>query len=176
MSSEHVAASVASKQEKFVVVVVCVTVPTGFFALQPNHDPHHFILRFVRLTRNMSMRRHDLNGAWILDKSQKNWSMNNYLRVMHVDPVAVEAHEKGELEFDTIHTINMDRKKVKIVKRSRVNNDFVVELTFGQEELIRFASWGSPETEPGHYRRTRALENCQFVANLQRWQGFCYRH
>ena len=103
------------------------------------------------------MRRHDLNGAWILDKSQKNWSMNNYLRVMHVDPVAVEAHEKGELEFDTIHTINMDRKKVKIVKRSRVNNDFVVELTFGQEELISLPPGDRPKRSlattdgPGHF-------------------------
>ena len=28
--------------------------------------------------------------------------MSNYLRTLDVDPVAIEAHEKGELDFDTI--------------------------------------------------------------------------
>ena len=110
------------------------------------------------------MRRQDLNGAWILDKTQKDWSMNNYLKVMKVDPVAVEAHEKGEMEFDTIHTITMDSKKVEIVKRSRVNNDVTVELNFGQEQLITLPPGDRPKRSlatsqgPGHLRIVNSLQ------------------
>jgi hypothetical protein len=110
------------------------------------------------------MRRNDLNGAWILDKTQQNWSMNNYLRVMKVDPVAIEAHEKGELEFDTIHTITMDHEKVKIVKRSRVNSDVVVELTFGKEELIHLPPGDRPKRSlatsdgPTHLKIVNSLQ------------------
>jgi hypothetical protein len=84
----------------------------------------------------MTSRRTSLNGAWILDKTKVPWSMNNYLRVMKVDDVAIEAHEKGELEFETFHTITMDEHTVKIVKRSRVNNDFLVDLEFGKEQVV----------------------------------------
>ena len=77
-----------------------------------------------------------LNGCWILDKSRDNWSMNEYLQTMNVDPLAIEAHEKGEKEYETYHTIEFinNNTGVKIVKRSRVNNDVVVELNFGQEQ------------------------------------------
>jgi hypothetical protein len=80
-------------------------------------------------------RRTTLNGCWILDKSRDNWSMNEYLQTMNVDPLAIEAHEKGEKEYETYHTIEFinNNTGVKIVKRSRVNNDVVVELNFGQE-------------------------------------------
>ena len=80
-------------------------------------------------------RRTTLNGCWILDKSRENWSMSEYLQIMNVDPLAIEAHEKGEKEYETYHTIEFinNNTGVKIVKRSRVNNDVVVELNFGQE-------------------------------------------
>ena len=76
-----------------------------------------------------------LNGCWILDKNRENWSMNDYLQTMNVDPLAIEAHEKGEKEYETYHTIEFisNNNGIKIVKRSRVNNDVVVELNFGQE-------------------------------------------
>lgn len=76
-----------------------------------------------------------LNGCWILDKTRDNWSMNEYLQTMNVDPLAIEAHEKGEKEYETYHTIEFinDNTGIKIIKRSRVNNDVVVELNFGQE-------------------------------------------
>ena len=112
----------------------------------------------------MSTKRTDLNGAWILDKSQKDWSMNNYLRVMKVDPVAIEAHEKGELEFDTIHTITMDSQKVNIVKRSRVNNDVTVDLVFGQEQLVKLPPGDRPKHSlatsegPDHLRVVHSLQ------------------
>jgi len=110
------------------------------------------------------MKRQDLNGTWILDKTQSNWSMNNYLRVMKVDPVAIEAHEKGEMEFDTIHTITMDATKVHIVKRSRVNNDVTVELIFGQEQLITLPPGDRPKRSlatsegPGHLKIVHSLQ------------------
>ena len=80
-------------------------------------------------------RRTTINGCWILDKSRDNWSMSEYLQTMNVDPLAIEAHEKGEKEYETYHTIEFidNNTGVKIVKRSRVNNDVVVELKFGQE-------------------------------------------
>jgi hypothetical protein len=83
----------------------------------------------------MSMIRDSLNGTWILDKTREPWSMNEYLRTLNVDPLAIQAHEKGEKEQDTFHTIELDRHKVKIIKRSRVNNDLVVELVLGQEKV-----------------------------------------
>lgn len=59
--------------------------------------------------------------------------MSDYLRIMDVDPLAIVAHEKGELEYDTFHTIELSPQKVKIIKRSRVNNDLVTELQLNQE-------------------------------------------
>jgi hypothetical protein len=61
--------------------------------------------------------------------------MKNYLATMGVDPLAIEAHEKGELEHETIQTISLTRGKVKIVKRSRVNNDVTVELDLNKENV-----------------------------------------
>ena len=82
------------------------------------------------------LRRDSLNGAWILDKTREPWSMKHYLEVMNVDPLAIEAHEKGEKEHDTIHTITMDHQRVQIVKRSRVNNDLVVDLEFNKHTVV----------------------------------------
>lgn len=110
------------------------------------------------------MRRDSLNGAWILDKTRQDWSMNNYLRVMKVDPVAVEAHEKGDLEFDTIHTITMDHARVQIVKRSRVNNDVTQDLVFGQELMVHLPPGDRPKRSlatsqgPGHLQVVHSLQ------------------
>jgi hypothetical protein len=82
--------------------------------------------------------RNTLAGAWVLDKSRGVWSMRGYLETLHVNELAIQAHEKGEQEYDTIHTItfpDFNFEKVKIVKRSRVNNDLVVELTLGEESV-----------------------------------------
>lgn len=87
----------------------------------------------------MSETRDSLNGCWILDKSREPWSMSQYLQVMKVDPLAIEAHERGEKENDTFHTIELDAKRVKIVKRSRVNNDLSVDLELGKEKVERLA-------------------------------------
>jgi hypothetical protein len=60
--------------------------------------------------------------------------MRQYLETMGVDELAIQAHEKGEAERDTYHTLDITPdQKVKIVKRSRVNNDLVVELELGKE-------------------------------------------
>ncbi len=85
--------------------------------------------------REAQERRTTLNGCWILDKTREPWSMNDYLQTMNVDPLAIEAHEKGEKEYETYHTIEFINHNtgVRIVKRSRVNNDVVVELPLGQE-------------------------------------------
>ena len=61
--------------------------------------------------------------------------MRGYLETMGVTEMAIEAHEKGESERDTFHTIELDDKKVKITKRSRVNNDLVVDLELGKENV-----------------------------------------
>lgn len=64
--------------------------------------------------------------------------MRGYLEILHVNELAIQAHEKGEQEYETIHTISYEGsnfKKVKIIKQSRVNNNLVVELTMGEEHL-----------------------------------------
>ncbi|CAB9498901.1 expressed unknown protein [Seminavis robusta] len=75
-----------------------------------------------------------LNGCWILDKSKGEWSMRGYLETMNVNELAIKAHEKGEQEYDTFHTIQLTTDRIKITKRSRVNADLVVELRLGIEE------------------------------------------
>jgi hypothetical protein len=54
---------------------------------------------------------------------------------MGVDELAIQANEKGEAEHDTFQTLELNDNKVKIVKRSRVNNDIVVELEMGKEQI-----------------------------------------
>ncbi len=61
--------------------------------------------------------------------------MRGYLETMGVTELAIEAHEKGESERDTFHTIELDDKRVKITKRSRVNHDLVVDLELGKESV-----------------------------------------
>lgn len=61
--------------------------------------------------------------------------MSGYLTTMNVAADAIAAHEKGEREHDTFHTIELTRRHVRIVKRSRVNNDVMVELTLGGETV-----------------------------------------
>eukprot|EP00547_Thalassionema_nitzschioides_P001934 CAMPEP_0194200878 /NCGR_PEP_ID=MMETSP0156-20130528/1322_1 /TAXON_ID=33649 /ORGANISM="Thalassionema nitzschioides, Strain L26-B" /LENGTH=165 /DNA_ID=CAMNT_0038925945 /DNA_START=124 /DNA_END=621 /DNA_ORIENTATION=+ len=71
---------------------------------------------------------------------------------MGVDELAIQANEKGETEHDTYHTITLlsgmetseegeeqQNKKVIIVKRSRVNNDLIVELDLGKEFVEKLA-------------------------------------
>eukprot|EP00531_Pseudo-nitzschia_arenysensis_P008432 CAMPEP_0116143456 /NCGR_PEP_ID=MMETSP0329-20121206/15464_1 /TAXON_ID=697910 /ORGANISM="Pseudo-nitzschia arenysensis, Strain B593" /LENGTH=230 /DNA_ID=CAMNT_0003638785 /DNA_START=37 /DNA_END=729 /DNA_ORIENTATION=- len=79
------------------------------------------------------VKRDDLNGGWILDKSRGEWSMRGYLETLNVPELAIQANEKGESELDTVHVIELNDEKVKITKRSRVNNNLVVELVFGNE-------------------------------------------
>lgn len=83
--------------------------------------------------------------------------MNKYLETMNVDPLAIEAHEKGEKEQDTFHTIEfLPERKVKITKLSRVNDDLVVELEFGKESVEYLPPGNRPKRSlaisdhPGH--------------------------
>jgi len=58
--------------------------------------------------------------------------MQGYLETMGVPPLAIEAHEKGEAEHDTIHEITLTESNYKIHKMSRVN-DLTLDLILGQE-------------------------------------------
>lgn len=82
--------------------------------------------------------------------------MTDYLQTMDVDPLAIQAHEKGEREQETFHTIELGRHKIKITKRSRVNADLVVELQLNQEKLEYLPPGNRPKSmlaqseHPGH--------------------------
>lgn len=91
------------------------------------------------------VKRESLNGIWMLDKDRGNWSMRGYLETLHVTELAIQAHEKGELEHDTYHTIELEKNEVRIVKRSRVNNDLVVNLTLGEESVQHFQPGERPK-------------------------------
>lgn len=71
--------------------------------------------------------RRDLNGAWILDKTRGQPSMRGYLETMGVHELAIEAHEKGDLESDTVHVITLTDTTLRLKKLSRVN-DFTMEV------------------------------------------------
>jgi hypothetical protein len=96
------------------------------------------------VTGGITMKRDTLNGVWKLDRNRGEWSMSNYLRAMNVNDLAIQAHEKGESETDTYHTIEVSPTHVNITKRSRVNNDLVVNLTIG-EELVEYLQ---PDNRP----------------------------
>jgi hypothetical protein len=70
--------------------------------------------------------------------------MRGYLETLEVPELAIQAHEKGESETDTYHNIEITRTTVKIIKRSRVNNDLTVNLTFGEE----FVEYLQPDNRP----------------------------
>lgn len=63
-----------------------------------------------------------MNGSWRLDKSRGNPSMRGYLETMGVTELAIEAHEKGEEEHETIHTIEFSDSHFRIKKQSRVTD------------------------------------------------------
>jgi hypothetical protein len=115
----------------------------------------------------MPAKRESLNGCWILDKTRGAWSMNKYLETMNVDPLAIEAHEKGEKENDTIHTIDLDDKTLKLVKRSRVNSDLVVQLELVKENVELLPPGDRPKKSlalsdnPSHLR----IESSLFTVN-----------
>jgi hypothetical protein len=96
-------------------------------------------------------RRESLQGCWILDKTKEPWSMNKYLETMLVDKMAIEAHEKGEKEHDTYHTIEfLVGNRIRITKRSRVNNDLVVELVLGKEQVEYLVPGNRPKRALAH--------------------------
>ena len=73
-----------------------------------------------------------MNGTWILDKRRGSPSMRGYLETMGVTELAIEAHEKGEAEHDTINIIEFDDESFKIKKMSRVT-DLDLDLKLGEE-------------------------------------------
>jgi hypothetical protein len=73
-----------------------------------------------------------MNGTWILDKRRGSPSMRGYLETMGVTELAIEAHEKGESEHDTVNLIEFDDAYFKIKKLSRVT-DLYLELKLGEE-------------------------------------------
>ena len=101
------------------------------------------------------IKRTSLNGRWVVDKGRSQL-MSDFLRVMDVPSDAIQAHEKGEQETDTYHTITLseDNATVRIVKRSRVNDDVVVELEIGKEKTEMLRAWSTdrsiknPEKRP----------------------------
>ncbi|KAL7534510.1 hypothetical protein ACHAXR_007265 [Thalassiosira sp. AJA248-18] len=76
-----------------------------------------------------------MNGTWMLDKRRGSPSMRGYLETMGVTELAIEAHEKGESEHDTINIIEFDNEYFKIKKMSRVT-DLGLELKLGKESKI----------------------------------------
>lgn len=58
----------------------------------------------------------------MLDKTRGEPSMRSYLEIMGVNVLAIEAHEKGEKDVDTLHHIHLTENSFKIKKTSRVNN------------------------------------------------------
>ena len=58
--------------------------------------------------------------------------MRGYLETMGVTELAIEAHEKGEAEHDTIHIIEFTDEYFNIKKMSRVT-DLGLHLKLGEE-------------------------------------------
>lgn len=120
-----------------------------------------------------SMKRSCLSGVWKLDKTRGQWSMRGYLETLKVNELAIQAHEKGESDQDTFHSIDIETSVVKIIKRSRVNNDLVVDLTLGEEkvELLQPGdrpkkSLATSEDPVTHLRIDSSLETMNGMAHV----------
>jgi len=59
--------------------------------------------------------------------------MRGYLETMGVTELAIEAHEKGESEHDTIHIIEFSNENTFTIKKMSRVNDLSLELTLGKE-------------------------------------------
>jgi hypothetical protein len=106
----------------------------------PAAAPASFIPNPVAIAAaNEPEQRASLNGAWILDKTPHpnagDWSMKHYLAVLNVDPLAIEAHVKGEMLHDTIHTIYMNERQLHVTKRTREKNSVKTVLEFGRRHV-----------------------------------------
>merc|ERR1719310_2274924 len=73
-----------------------------------------------------------MSGTWVLDKKRGEPSMRGYLETMGVAAIAIEAHEKAELDHETYHTIEFQNQNFKIKKLSRVT-DLELDLKLGIE-------------------------------------------
>eukprot|EP00980_Cylindrotheca_fusiformis_P011163 scaffold2559_cov118-Cylindrotheca_fusiformis.AAC.6 len=122
-----------------------------------------------------NMIRSSLNGVWKLDKSRGAWSMRGYLETLKVNELAIQAHEKGETDQDTYHSITIDESNytVKIIKRSRVNNDLVVDLILGEEKVEQLQpgdrskkSLATTEDPATHLRIDNSLETMNGMAHV----------
>lgn len=113
-----------------------------------------------------------LNGCWILDRTKGSPSMRGYLETMGVDELAIQAHEKGDQENATYHTITLDDVSVHIVKRSRVNNDTVVDLQLGQEVTVHLPPGDRPKkslatsNHGGHLEIRSSLQTMNGLASV----------
>ena len=98
--------------------------------------------------------------------------MSGYLECMQVNDLAIKAHEKGENEYDTYHTVELDDKRVKITKRSRVNADLVVDLPLGEEHIEYLPPGDRPKKSlaisenKGHLHITSSLHTVNGIANV----------
>lgn len=81
---------------------------------------------------NSSFSLGSMSGTWVLDKKRGEPSMRGYLETMGVTDIAIEAHEKAELEHETYHTIDWQNQNFKIKKLSRVT-DLELDLKLGIE-------------------------------------------
>jgi hypothetical protein len=93
--------------------------------------------------------------------------MRNYLAVMDVDPLAIEAHDRAEAEADTVHTITVSKGAYRIVKRSRVNNDLVTELPLAYSSGGSAPAAGEPssqyQNEPSSSGPHQAVEVVKYL-------------
>jgi hypothetical protein len=76
-----------------------------------------------------------MNGTWRLDKLRGKPTMRGYLETMGVPELAIEAHEKGEEDHETLHTIDFSDTHFKIKKQSRVT-DMGLDLILGEERSL----------------------------------------
>jgi len=166
-------------------------------------------ISYTAASESTTITRDSLSGSWILDKNRGNWSMRGYLETLNVPELAIQANEKGETELDTIHTIKFSpscssssssvikskegdgtcdqkfkeveqqQEKVTIIKRSRVNNDLVVELILGEEKVDYLKPDDRPKKTISDHRRCcrkNTFKNCFVVANRKRYNGERYRY
>lgn len=98
----------------------------------------------TRTASTQQIHRQTLEGTWILDEARAGWSMPLHLETMQVDPLAIEAHEKGDIEADTFHIIQFAGNRVHIIKSSRVNNDLSVDVELRMEQIEHFSTGQPP--------------------------------
>lgn len=153
-------------------------VPKDVTIVEPTVTAVGGIVDIIQKKESPLIHRDTLDGMWILDKSRGEWSMKHCLEVMNINPMIIDSHCIGELDNDSIQTIQFDKEKhsVRIIKKNYIgNDDIVIDLQLDIEH-IEYLPPGNREKRTIAIVDTRNTSssycNLEIKSNLHTFNGY----